>query len=95
MKAQPHHPPPPGRSGGHHAAQSLSANLPGDAAPELYYRFGPGERDLRHENVELELDWICRSRMAYAGYTALLPAAVALDIATFPVQLLGVILAGH
>ena len=67
----------------------------GEAAPQLYYRFGPGERDLRHEDVDLELDWICRSRMAYAAYTALLPAAVALDVATFPLQLLGVILAGH
>ncbi len=66
-----------------------------DAAPEISYRFGPKEIDLRHDDMEVELDWVCRSRVMYAGFTALLPVAVALDIATFPVQLILVILGGH
>lgn len=62
--------------------------------PTVFYRFGPGQSDLRHDDIATELKWVCRSRAVYFGSMALLPFAVAFDIVTFPLQLI-VIALGH
>jgi len=61
---------------------------------EVSYRFGADEPDLRRDSMEVGPDWVCRSHVQYAGLTALLPVAVAFDIATFPVYLILTLLGG-
>ena len=61
----------------------------------VMYKIGTSPVGAQTVLVTSDLDWVCRSRLRYALLLSSYPIAVALDIATLPIQIVLIILSAH
>ncbi|MFH0780570.1 MAG: hypothetical protein V2B20_01260, partial [Pseudomonadota bacterium] len=68
---------------------SISYNLCGNCCLGVEYRIGTKKDDITRMQADAsDLDWICRDKTKYTTALMLKPLTIAMDIITFPAQII-------